>query len=40
MKELPKIHQLKNVLAIIQYGSIRAASQALHQTSINQLHIT
>lgn len=32
MRELPKIHQLKNLRAIIQYGSIRAASQALHQT--------
>lgn len=32
MNHLPKINQLKNLRAIIQYGSIRAASQALHQT--------
>ncbi|MDA5498587.1 LysR substrate-binding domain-containing protein [Yersinia aleksiciae] len=32
MKELPKINQLKNLRAIIQYGSIRAASHSLHQT--------
>lgn len=32
MRELPKIHQLKNLRAIIQYGGIRAASSAMHQT--------
>ncbi|HEN3604217.1 TPA: LysR family transcriptional regulator [Yersinia enterocolitica] len=32
MRKLPKINQLKNLEAIIQYGSIRAAAQALHQT--------
>ncbi|MCS3601169.1 LysR family transcriptional regulator of abg operon [Buttiauxella sp. BIGb0471] len=32
MSNLPKINQLKNLRAIIQYGSIRAASQAVHQT--------
>ncbi|MFW5389461.1 MULTISPECIES: LysR substrate-binding domain-containing protein [unclassified Yersinia (in: enterobacteria)] len=32
MRELPKINQLKNLKAIIQFGSIRAASQASHQT--------
>ncbi|WP_431225424.1 LysR substrate-binding domain-containing protein [Serratia sp. L9] len=32
MRELPKINQLKNFQAIIRYGSIRAASQALFQT--------
>lgn len=32
MKELPKINQLRNFQAIIRYGSIRTASQALFQT--------
>ncbi|ATM95032.1 transcriptional regulator [Yersinia frederiksenii] len=32
MRELPKINQLKNLRAIIQYGSIRTAAQSLHQT--------
>ncbi|ATM86860.1 LysR substrate-binding domain-containing protein [Yersinia massiliensis] len=32
MKELPKINQLRNLRAVIQYGSISAASQALFQT--------
>lgn len=32
MGNLPKINQLKNLRAIIQHGSIRAASQATHQT--------
>lgn len=32
MSNLPKINQLKNLRAIIQYGSIRAASLAVHQT--------
>ncbi|CNL15023.1 transcriptional regulator [Yersinia frederiksenii] len=32
MRELPKINQLKNLRAIIQYGSIRTAALALHQT--------
>ncbi|MFZ1873823.1 LysR substrate-binding domain-containing protein [Serratia sp. D1N4] len=32
MKEFPKINQLRNFQAIIRYGSIRTASQALLQT--------
>lgn len=32
MSNLPKINQLKNLRAVIQYGSIRAASQATYQT--------
>ncbi|MFA3780215.1 LysR substrate-binding domain-containing protein [Yersinia sp. 1652 StPb PI] len=32
MKRLPKINQLRNLRAVIQYGSISAASQALFQT--------
>lgn len=32
MRELPKIIQLRNFLAVIRYGSIRTASQALFQT--------
>lgn len=32
MKELPKTNQLRNFQAIIRYGSIRTASQALFQT--------
>lgn len=31
-RDLPKINQLRNLKAVIQYGGIRAAAQALHQT--------
>lgn len=32
MKALPKLNQLRNLRAIIQYGNISAAAQVLHQT--------